>query len=74
MKHSDYAWLTLAGGVAAYEAHAAIVGNELLSEACDRYRKQHPVLTTAVIVFLAAHLTRTIPKRYDPLHRLVSWR
>lgn len=72
MRHADYAWLTIACGVCAYEAYAAFCGAELLSEACDRYRRRHPLLTTALIAYLAAHLTRVIPRRIDPLHRLVT--
>lgn len=72
MKHGDYAWITLAGGVCAYEAYAAVYEAELLSEACDRYRRKHPVLTLAIIFYLAAHLSRALPKRFDPLHRLVT--
>lgn len=74
MKHSDYAWLTICGGVCAYEAYAAFYQAELLSEACDRYRQKHPILTVGAILFLAAHLARIIPRRVDPLHRLVTWR
>lgn len=72
MKHGDWAWLTLAAGVAAYEAYAALHDAELLSEACDRYRHRHPVLTLTMIFYLAAHLSRALPKQFDPLHRLVT--
>jgi len=74
MRHGDWAWLALAGGVCAYEAYAAYSNAELLSEACDRYRQRHPVLTRAVIVYLAGHLTRTVPQRIDPLHRMAASR
>lgn len=70
MRAADYAWAVLAAGVTAYEVHASRRDWELLSEACDRYRERHPVLTRLVIVYLAAHLTRTIPGRVDPLHQL----
>ena len=73
MKPADRAWLGLAAAVLGYEA-AAVRGNwELLSEACDRYRGRHPVLTTAVVVYLAAHLTRAIPRHCDPLHITARW-
>lgn len=73
MRDADYAWLALAGGVCAYEAYAALYRAELLSEACDRYRRRHPVLTLTVIGLLAAHLARLIPSRWDPLHRITTW-
>lgn len=68
MKSGDYAWLAIAIGVATYELGAALHRDgELLSEACDRYRRRHPVITTLTITYLAAHLTRVWPKRVDPL-------
>lgn len=71
MKPADTAWLTLAAAVTTYELWAARHRpGELLSEACDRYRSAHPAITYAVIFYLAAHLTRRWPQRYDPLHRL----
>lgn len=73
MKPGDYAWITLAVGVAAYELAAALDdGGELLSEACDRYRTNHPVITYGGIIYLAGHLTRIWPQRIDPLHRLAE--
>ena len=74
MKHADWAWLALAAGVVAYELAAARRSEwELLSEAADRYRHHHPILTPAIVAYLAAHLTRLIPKRIDPLHRVTAW-
>lgn len=72
MKPADWAWLTVAAGVLAYEAVASSRRHdwELLSEACDRYRSAHPVITTVTIGYLAAHLTRVVPRRVDPLHLL----
>lgn len=74
MKAADWAWVTVAAGVLGYELTAGHRRDwELLSEACDRYRARHPIATTAVVVYLAAHLTRAIPRRIDPLHRLTTW-
>jgi hypothetical protein len=71
LRAGDWAWLGVAAAVVAYEAAAASRRDwELMSEACDRYRTRHPVVVSAAIVYLAAHLTRTIPKTIDPLHRI----
>ena len=68
MKPADWAWVGVGVGVLAYEAVAARKEWELLSEACDRYRAQHPWITVGLIGYLSAHLTRLIPKPLDPLH------
>ena len=68
MRSSDRAWLTLATGVLAYEVRCG--QGELLSQAADRYRHRHPVLTRLAIGYLAAHLLRAWPERIDPLHQL----
>jgi len=65
MSHSDWAWLTLAAAIVAYETRAP--RGQLLSQAVDRYRARRPVTTTAVIVYLAGHLMRVWPSRIDPL-------
>ncbi len=68
MKPGDYAWITLAVGVAAYEIGAALHRDgELLSEACDRYRSRHPAIINTAVIYLAGHLTRIWPRRIDPL-------
>lgn len=73
MKPADYAWATLAVAVLAYEAAAATQRDwELLSEAADRYRRRRPILTHLTVGYLAAHLLRRWPARYDPLHRLAT--
>ena len=68
MRHGDSAWLCLAVGVAVYEAFCP--PGELLSEAADRYRERHTILTDALIVYVAAHLLRRWPTRFDPLHQM----
>lgn len=72
MKPADWAWAALVAAVGAYELHASRRDHdwELLSEAMDRYRQRHPVLTVTTILLLAGHLTRVIPRRLDPLHRV----
>ena len=73
MNPADIAWLALAAAVLGYEISAATRRDwELLSEAADRYRAGHPVLTHLTVFYLAAHLTRLMPKRIDPLHRLAQ--
>ena len=68
MRPADLAWIVLAAAITAYEA--ASPPGELLSEAVDRYRKHHPIITDAAIIYLAAHLLRRFPPRLDPLHQL----
>lgn len=68
MRHGDAAWATLAVGIAAYELAAP--ADELLSQAVDRYRRAHPAITVALIVYISAHLLRVWPKPIDPLHQL----
>jgi len=70
MRPADYAWLALAAAIVAYEA--ASPPGELLSEAVDRYRRRHPIATDLAIVYVAAHLLRRWPPKFDPLHRLAS--
>jgi len=72
MKHGDVAWLNVAAAVGVYEAAAALANEELLSEAVDRYRRNHPVLTTTAIIYLAAHLLRITPQRFEPLHQIAT--
>lgn len=64
---ADRAWIAIAAAVLVYEALAP--RGELLSQGVARYRAQRPVVTHAVIVYLAAHLAGVWPQRFDPLHR-----
>lgn len=74
MRPADWAWLGVAAAVVGYELHAAARRDwELLSEAADRYRAGHPVLTHLSVVYVAGHLLRRWPARLDPLHRLAGW-
>lgn len=78
LRAGDWAWLSVAAGVAAYEIAASSRRHDwdLLSEAVDRYRMLYPVATNLTIVYLAAHLLRIIPRRIDPLTILATrtWR
>ena len=65
MRAGNSAWLVLLIGVAAYEAFSP--PGELMSEATDRARIAHPFLTDLAIVYVAAHLLRRWPRRFDPL-------
>lgn len=65
MSHSDWAWLTLAVGIVAYESRAP--RGQLMSQAVDRYRARRPVTTTAMIIYMAGHLMRVWPRQVDPL-------
>jgi hypothetical protein len=68
MQHGDAAWAGIGLGVLAYELLAP--PGQLLSEAVDKYRIGHPIITNGVIVFLACHLLRIWPPRIDPLHQI----
>lgn len=76
MKPADAAWIGLGIAVLSYEAYAAGRNNkhdfELLSEAVDRYRRTHPLVVNAMVWYMAGHLSRLWPKRFDPLHRLAE--
>lgn len=71
MTAGDRAWLALAAGVITYEL--ACPRGQLLSQRVDAYRDTRPLLTLGVIIYLAAHLARALPRRVDPLHRLTEW-
>lgn len=70
MKHGDWAWIALGITIVAYEAFAP--HGELLSEACDRYRRNHPIPTYLAIAYTAGHLARLWPHRVDPLTQLAN--
>lgn len=73
MRPADRAWLTLAVGVTCYEVAAFLRHDwELLSSAFDRYRAARPVLAHVAVIYLALHLLRRIPPRFDPLGRFTG--
>lgn len=63
MKPADRAWLTLAGGILAWDA----LGPETLSAACDRYHRARPWTTRLIVAVVALHLLDWLPRRIDPL-------
>lgn len=68
MNPADWAWVGIGVAVLGYETIAARKEWEYLSEAVDKYRKNHPWITYGCIGYLSAHLVRLIPKPLDPLH------
>jgi hypothetical protein len=70
MKHGDWAWLTIAAGVIAYEATCP--PGQLLSQAVARYRDRHPIATNLTVIYIAAHLLKRWPQPIDPLHQLAT--
>lgn len=62
---ADVAWLALTVGVVIYE----LLADELLSEAVERYRKYHPLLTQSVIAVVAGHLSGVVPTPIDLMAR-----
>lgn len=70
MKPSDCAWIALGMGILAWEALCP--PGELLSQAADRYRTTRPVVTHAVVGYIALHLLRQWPRQADPLHWLAE--
>lgn len=74
MRPADKAWLAILGGGAVYEAVAFIRRDwELLSAAFDRYRAARPVVTHVGVIYLALHLLRRFPPRFDLLGRVTDW-
>lgn len=70
VRHSDAAWLALAGLVVVYEA--ASPEGELLSEGFDRYLVRFPVLARLVPLVLVLHVINALPKRFDPVSLLFN--
>lgn len=60
-------WAAIGVFVIGHNVIAAGRGDEMLSEACDRYLKSHPVLTTSVVAAVALHLINALPARLDVL-------
>lgn len=67
MKRADRGWLGLAVYVAVHNIRAAGRGDEMLSEAVDRYLERQPLLTYFVVSAVALHLLNKLPPFADPL-------
>lgn len=63
-------WVTILGFAAAYNVVQAGRRRELLSEACRRHRRNHPVLIPLAALGLWAHLMGWLDHRIDPLYQL----
>ncbi|MCT7361248.1 DUF7427 family protein [Mycolicibacterium llatzerense] len=64
---STSGWAAIGGLVAVHNVAAAGRGTPMLSETFDGFRTRHPVLAHAVVVLVAGHLLRILPKFADPL-------
>lgn len=63
MRPSDWAWLTLAVGVLAWDA--CCPPGEMLSEASVRYLRAHPIIWPVIVGYTAGHLLRVWPERWS---------
>lgn len=70
MRPADYAWLTMAAGIVAYEVAAR--DGDLLSDGWDRYATHEKpwVATLAKLApfIVAGHLSNAWPNWADPIH------
>lgn len=67
---ADYAWMTLAAGVLAWDLLCP--PDELLSQAMDRYRRTRPLFTHLAVGYVALHLLRRWPRQADPLYQVAN--
>lgn len=72
MKLADRGWLILATYVVAHNVHAAGRGDDMLSQAVDRYLVRRPMITRAVVGIVALHLINALPPFVDPLGAAMS--
>ncbi|AER47591.1 hypothetical protein DS6A_37 [Mycobacterium phage DS6A] len=72
MRYEDWGWLAVLGVVVAVEAKAP--PGQMLSHGAARYKAAQPVLTYAVVLYLAGHLLGRWPARLDPLSAVDRWR
>jgi hypothetical protein len=66
-RRADRGWLTIVEFVLGHNVVAAGRGDEMLSEAFDRYLAKYPVLMHAVVVLVGLHLLNRLPRFADPL-------
>jgi hypothetical protein len=60
-------WITIVVFAVGHNVVHAGRGDEMLSEACDRYLVRHPVLTHLAVGIVALHLLNRLPVWLDPL-------
>lgn len=63
-------WLAVAAVVSAYDIHAGITHRPTMSAAFRSASRKHPMLMTAGVTYLVAHLYGALPQRIDPLRTL----
>jgi hypothetical protein len=68
MRSANKAWLCIGFGVVLHNMMAAGRGQEMLSEAVDRWLGDHPVLTRGCVALVSLHLVNALPSRLDPCH------
>ena len=76
-RKADPGWIAIGVFVAGHNVLHAGRGDEMLSEAMDRYLLRHPLLTHTAVVLVALHLLNRLPAWADPLGlmtRLPRWR
>lgn len=66
-RRADRGWLVLGAYVISHNVLAAGRGDEMLSQAVDRYLVRRPVLTYVVVGAVALHLLNRLPAFADPL-------
>lgn len=66
-RKADRGWVGLAAYVVGHNVRAAGRGDEMLSQAADRYLERHPVLTHLVVGAVALHILNRLPDWADPL-------
>lgn len=71
-RKADPGWIAIGVFVAGHNVVHAGRGDEMLSEAVDRYLLRHPVLTNLVVVAVALHLLNRLPSWCDPLAVLMG--
>lgn len=66
-RRADRGWLMLAAYVVGHNVLAAGRGDEMLSQAVDRYLARRPVTTYLVVGAVSLHLLNRLPPFADPL-------
>ncbi|MCT7369479.1 DUF7427 family protein [Mycolicibacterium llatzerense] len=67
MKRADRGWFVIAAFVVGHNVRAAGRGDEMLSQAVDRYLERRPFLTWLVVGAVSLHLLNRLPPFADPL-------